>query len=340
MDAALPLIENAYAKFPNLQNAYSQVAWKHYIDQDTAYDKVISFFKKDDLNGKLNGEWKLNYAGALLVMGNQEDAERQIYDAYQKMPCLFNGFSNCGFLRHFIYKCEPHLALKWFEKDQYLDRLKHIALISYACMYAAIGDLSRATSMVKRAYAESIQANSGYALIGWYYYGYKQKSLGNALEYFKLDDKLNRLHPNAGYLYAGIYAHLGKRDLAEKTVEKYYGIYPYIVGANLIVGLCDYACKKDAKYLLSMAEKDLASGHLSRLSAFLLYALVLLKCGDIIKAKSIVKKAANRSLLVYDFAESFLNRFYFGEEKELQSLLSGKLKKIFSIYCKYCTRNL
>lgn len=329
MEAALPLIEKTCHESPNLKDAFGQIAWTCYISEDLAYEKVIPFLEIDMQNGRLSGEWQLNYAQALLATGHADAAERQVENAYRNYSSLNNGYARCGLTRYFNCAFEPQKALKWFERDLQQGRLNGVFDIYYAILLAATGNMDAASEVVEKAYAENPGSKNGYASIGWYFHVVRNQQPSSAFTFFERDIEIDRLLPNAKILYAGLYAYAKNRNRAEKIVSNCYACDRSIFGGNLIIGLCDYAHSRDLKYLMKMIDKDEGLGRLPIPYMKYIEAAAVLKTRDISKTFELLKKIAVRSSQTPAHAESWMKRIYAEPQKGIKEFITPELEKMF-----------
>jgi tetratricopeptide (TPR) repeat protein len=166
MESAIPLIQKIYSTNPGIQNAFAQVAWHRYITEDTAYDKVIPYFEKDENEGKLCGVWRCNYAQALMFVGREAEAKEIIEDTYTKENSLSGGFAKCG-LKYLLFFNDLEKAIPWFERELSVGQLSNAHLINYTSILAVNGFIDEATSLAQRIQQENPHVN-GYAYLAWY----------------------------------------------------------------------------------------------------------------------------------------------------------------------------
>jgi phosphorylcholine metabolism protein LicD len=327
MEKALPLVEEAYNKNPQLQNVYSQVAWTRYVQKNKAYDKTLKFFDLDKSRGKLNNIWQLNYAQALVACGNFDEAQRNVEEAYKYNPYLSSGYARCGYVGHFIVRFQPAEAVQWFEQDINLKKLDAINLVQYASVLAVTGKLDQALKAVERAYKDS-RSRNGYSLVGWYYYAILNRLPKKALELFAQDKKLGRQLPNAGNLNAALYAYLGDRKQAEQMVKENYARDINIVGGNSIIGLADYSRNRDISYVKTMMEKDQELRRLARPPFYeYIYAGILLKLNSLPEAQTYAQRAYRNSVLTPEIADSWIKRICLAKDVSDSQFLIRELQK-------------
>lgn len=334
MSSAMPLLDKAYTKNVSLKSAYSQVAWICHITNNLAYEKVIPYFEKDVQLSRVDTKWQLNYAQALVMIGNEEEAKRQIRNAYRSDASLANGYARCAYLRFIFCDEEPEKSLCWYEYDQKLAKLKGMFQVYRACMYGASGDIQVATSIVEKAYDEDLQIINGYALVGFYYAAQKMRILASAIKYFEKDKEKKRLKGYAVHYYAGLFAAVGQRERAEAIIRQNYECDLSLEGGNLYIGLCDYVRSKDIDYLYKMVSMDDSMGRISTIYYSVVYASILLKYGEVVKAEQIVKQSVVRSSLSYGFSKSWFKRIVIGGCDVLEEFFTPELEKMFSTACK------
>ncbi len=329
IEAIRPIVEKVYRDSSELKNVFGQVAWSIYIPVDMAYEKVIPFFLLDKQFNRLNGEWQLNYAQALMVAGCHDEAEQQVKDAYHHNTKLTNGFARCAIARYFMLNFEPEKALEWFDRDRNLVRLSYSSKIEYAVLLASIGDIDAASYIIEKVYKDNPNANSGNARIGWYSYVVYEYNPRKALSFFEYDEKNNRLSPEQGTNYAGLYAYLGDRKRAEQMISKLYDKGENFIGGHILVGFCDYACNKDIEYLIRMIKKDEELNRISNIYLECVCAAAKFKTGELKRNSENVEKIAERCGKVVNYTESWLRRIGIDDKKDIEMFLSQEFKAIF-----------
>jgi tetratricopeptide (TPR) repeat protein len=321
IEAALPAVEEAYAADPKLKNGFASVAWQRYIPEDMAYEKVLPYFERDIEQGRLAGDWQLNYAQALAVNGRETEAEKVVEDAYAKDSSLKNGFARCGLQRHFLFYYEPEQAVKWFERDRERSLLSGQYHIHYAAALAAAGRLEEALAEVEQAYAEDTTVVNGYVLVGWYGHAVQLHQPEKALSLFEKDQFMGRIHSNANMLWAALYTLLGDRAIAESMIVERYETDASLDGGNTLLGLCHYTREKDLVYLNRMITLDERQGRLPRVFLQHIYATVCFAVGRIEDARLFHKRALCRTRLAVGYARSWLRRV--GADDGMRMLEAG-----------------
>jgi hypothetical protein len=308
MEAALPLIEKVYDENPNLQNAYSRIAWACYIPEDMAYEKVIPYFEKDLQRNRLHGEWQLNYAQALMLVDKVSDAERVIKNTYIGNDKLKNGYARSGFYYYFVFNYNPIKTLEWFQRDLTINRISGMWSIHYAAILAILGNIETAMSIVEKAYKKEPNLDKGYSFIAWHGHMIKNNDPRKALLTYMLDKKHYSVGSPAVELLAGIHMHLGNTKKAEQLVKEYYKIDPVTNGCNILIGVCNYIRTNNKNYLYLQFKKDEEVNRINRPLFEYLYAAVLWKYNRINRSEFYLKKALKRTNLVKNHAFSWLKR--------------------------------
>jgi hypothetical protein len=325
-------VNKAYAENPDLKNGYARVSWARYIPEDMAYEKVIPYLEKDARCGRLEGEWQLNFAQALMVVGREDEAEKLVEDTYRNDRITSNGFARCGFLRYFNFNYEPEKALSWFDKDLYRDRISGMWLIYHATALAAAGNIDDAMSMVEHAYKRNAQLVNGYALIAWYGYIIRNYDPKKALSTFKKDQQLHRINSGADNYLFGIHTYLGNRNKAERMVKISYEREKKVLGSYTLIGFWEYLRNGNLDYLISMVKKDEKLERLRLPLMNYIYAAVLLKCRKRVKARLLINNAARRSSLSEYFAKAWFKRVVSAEETHINEFITSELEAMFAKY--------
>ncbi len=116
IDAISPLVEKLYDENPDFKNAWSQIAWDFFIPARRAFREVIPFLERDFQLGRFGGDWQLNYAQALAVVGREAEAESRVVEAYASDIVLLDGFSRCAWAG-FWPKKQHRKVIEWMERD-------------------------------------------------------------------------------------------------------------------------------------------------------------------------------------------------------------------------------
>jgi hypothetical protein len=336
--AALPFIKKAYEDDPVLENAYSQVAWQHFIPKDMAFDKTIPYFEKDLMQGRLKDQWQLHYAQALAFQGRIDEAARVVADAYAQNDNIRNGYAMCANAYFLMRNFSPEKALRWFEKDHSSDRLT-IFFRHFIMILARLSNAPYAEYIIEKKYTDDNQANSAYSYLGWHHHIVNENNFEAANIYFERDKKKGRFNPfYAGAYYAGLQACLGRRDKAEKLIES-YSLKASALGGSfyIFIGLCDYTINFDLDYLRKMCEKETFVSQTPRIVQEFLFSAVLFKGGEKERAIIMLKDIACRNIHALQLTTSWLVTNCPSGETIVDEFMSPQFSTLFHEFagCKY-----
>jgi hypothetical protein len=213
------LIKKSYIYSPLLLDGYAKIGW-NFFHYNKNYHQALLLMEKDYNLSRISDEYLQKYSIILSTIGQEQKAFSIINNIYQKDKSAQNAYTliaNTVFWpSHYYYK-----ALNAMSIDSKALRLSPTCQLTYAQKLAQLGELKSAKHIIHKLYSEDKKCNDGYSLIAWNYYA-KREKLEQALVFFKMDIKRNRISPMQLCNMGLIYGELNNLSSATKMVDQAY----------------------------------------------------------------------------------------------------------------------
>ena len=289
LDAALPIIEQAYNLDANLKDGYARAAWAAFGSKPNERLKALTFFEKDYAADRLSPAHMLALVQLRAQNGNLDSALPIIEQAYNLDSSLRDGYARAAWAAFGSNPNERIKALPSFEKDFAAQRLSPAQMLTLAQLLALNGKLDSALPIIEQAYNLDSSLSDGYARAAWAAFASKPEQHLQALPYFEKDYAAEKLSPAHMLTLAQLRAENGNFDSTLPIIDKAYNL-----DANLKDGLSRIAGELiktgDREKALVLLLDDFHTAHQSP-GWMIRTATILSETGDIQKAQAIVAKA-------------------------------------------------
>ncbi|RKX64617.1 MAG: hypothetical protein DRP42_06090 [Tenericutes bacterium] len=220
INEAEQLISKIYQRSPEIYNGYAGIGLSRHILLNFSPKEAIPYFEYDQKKERLRGACRIHYAAALAASGDLSKALNQVEEAYRNDASIHNGYATIAW--HYYVRLENDLqsALRLFEKDIQMNRLRLVGWCLLAGLHALRRD-KRSVDQVIHQNSEEIKRTGGgvHVVIGFCDYR-KTRDLDYLAAMFERDDIESRRYSLLiKYLHAAVMLKCGHTEKAHQLVK-------------------------------------------------------------------------------------------------------------------------
>ena len=277
-------IKNTYHTDPDIQDGYALIGSIHRAFAH--YEQALYYYEIDRQLDRLTPFSRLIFSHLLACNQRINEAEKEVLRVYAEDDTLHDGFSLIG--STFRNSGQYQDALPYYERDNILRRISPSNRHIFADHLARAGRFKEVKQHIERGYADNPNLRNGYARIGSILRA--NAEFDNALHYYELDFKEDRLSPVHRAFFAELLSRFGHIEESLNQVKIAYTQYRSLTDGYSRCAWAYHWKNKEYDKVIELCELDLKQGRLSPAWAMNL-AHAHAANGDIDKSLKLIKEA-------------------------------------------------